>query len=175
MDEKVNNFIKFSKYSNNITIFKENKLLGTAGTLINNANFFEGQDGLLIHADNYCVDDLTNLIKAHANRSCSTLMTMLTFRCDNPTSCGIVETSDENIVVAFHEKVNNPPSNLANGAIYVLSKELITILSRESYIDFSTQVIPNLLGKIKNYETDEYFIDIGTLENYKQANKYAKR
>ena len=95
---------------------------------------------------------------------------MMTFRTDTPKSCGIVDINDENIVVGFHEKVDNPPGNLANGAIYILSSELLKIV-KEKYAtatDFSTEILHHFIGKIYTYETNEVFEDIGTLEKYKK-------
>ena len=53
-------------------------------------------------------------------------MSVMCFRTDKPSNCGIFRINDKNIAIEFHEKVNNPPGNLANGAIYILSKEIIT-------------------------------------------------
>ncbi len=50
---------------------------------------------------------------------------MLGFRTDDPRSCGILELDDRDTVVAFHEKVENPPGNLANGAVYIFEPEVI--------------------------------------------------
>jgi NDP-sugar pyrophosphorylase family protein len=36
--------------------------------------------------------------------------------------------------------------------------------------DFSTQIIPNLTGRIFSHHTAEVFMDIGTPENYAAAN-----
>ena len=47
---------------------EENELLGTAGTLISNLDFFEGKDGILLHADNYCLANFSDFIEAHKNR-----------------------------------------------------------------------------------------------------------
>ncbi len=41
-----------------MTLAFEPNLLGTAGTLIKNIDFFQGEDGLVLHADNYCLADL---------------------------------------------------------------------------------------------------------------------
>ena len=48
---------------------------------------------------------------------------MMTFHADR-RRCGIVELDDEGIVVNFHEKVSNPPSNIANGAVFVWLRQL---------------------------------------------------
>ena len=53
---------------------------------------------------------------------------MLTFTTNKPSSCGVVLVDSKGIVKEFHEKVKNPPSNLANGAIYVIDKEFINWL-----------------------------------------------
>ena len=44
---------------------------------------------------------------------------MLIFVTENPKSCGIVSLNKSGIVKDFFEKIENPPSNIANGAIYL--------------------------------------------------------
>ena len=155
----------------NIYTTYEPQLLGTAGTLLANQNFFANSTGLLIHADNATKIDLTDFLDAHKNRPKGCLITMLTFKSDNPQSCGIVEVDEQGVVEAFHEKVKNPPGNLANGAIYAFDSEfldaLISINGKVS--DFSTQILPKLLGKIATFHTRSSFIDIGTPENLIKA------
>ena len=169
---QVETFIKGSLYSDRVTLVREEKLLGTAGTLIANLNFFEGQDGLLAHADNYCLANFHDFIQAHHQRPPYCVITMMTFRSETPDACGVVELNAEGVVVGFHEKVVNPPGNLANGAVYILSPELIHTMGSDlrEVSDFSTEVLPHLMGRIYTYETQEYFIDIGSPESYRKAN-----
>ena len=47
----------------------EPELLGTAGTLISNHDFFRGATGLLIHADNAMASSLTPFLNAHFERT----------------------------------------------------------------------------------------------------------
>ena len=140
----------------------ENHLLGTAGTLVRNLDFFQGEDGLLIHADNYCLADFTAFIRAHNNRPLDCLMTMMTFRTDNPSSCGIVEVDESNVVVGFHEKVECPPGNLANGAVYIVSPKLLEIIKNDlNYVtDFSTEVLHRFKGRIFSHEISDTFLDV---------------
>ena len=172
LSDQVETYIEGSPYSDKVTLVLEEKLLGTAGTLIANLSFFEGRDGLLVHADNYCLANFDDFIQAHRKRPPYCLMTMMTFRSETPETCGIVELDAEGVVVGFHEKVANPPGNLANGAVYILSRELINMLATDLYevSDFSTEVLQHLVGKIYTYETQEYFIDIGSPEAYRNAN-----
>ena len=47
LSEKVNDYVNTSKYKKSIKVTYEKELLGTAGTLLNNISFFDGQDGFL--------------------------------------------------------------------------------------------------------------------------------
>jgi mannose-1-phosphate guanylyltransferase len=172
LSSQVERFILSSSLKKQIKLVYEPVLLGTAGTLLTNIDFFEGKDGMLIHADNYSLADFKAFINAHEKRPAGCLMTMMTFKTDSPSECGIVELNKEGIVVGFHEKVEWPPSNLANGAVYIISPQMLNILMEDflQVSDFSTEVLPHFIGKIFTYETKEVFMDIGTPEKYKMAN-----
>ena len=142
----------------------EPELLGTAGTLLANHSFFQGSIGLLIHADNAMADDLQGLLAAHSARPAHCVLTMLTFCTDQPHSCGIVVTDDQGVVNAFYEKVADPPGNCANGALYVFDPPFLDRLARMTPqpTDFSTEVIPGLMGRIQTLHTEKLYLDIGT-------------
>ena len=171
--EQVEAYIESSPYRDRVTLVHEPELLGTAGTLIANLDFFHGEDGLLIHADNYCLADFRAFMQAHKQRPRGCVMTMMTFRTDTPSSCGIVELDEHGVLVDFHEKVASPPGNLANGAVYILSAELLDRMGKDLHAvkDFSTEVLHRFIGRIYTYETGEIFMDIGTPESYARANQ----
>ena len=170
--DKVEAYVASGNYKGSVVVVNEPILLGTAGTLIANLPFFENEDGLLVHADNYIREDLWKFVAAHKMRSPGCVITMLTFRSDNPSACGIVEVDERGVVIRFHEKVVSPPGNLANGAVYILSPELIARLALDwvAPTDFSVDILPTLLGRIQTYETTGLFIDIGTPSAYASAN-----
>jgi mannose-1-phosphate guanylyltransferase len=172
LHEQVESFVQHCKYADQTTLAHESQLLGTAGTLIANYEFFAGEDAMLVHADNYCLPNISAFVNAHRNRPAQCLMTMMTFVTESPSSCGIVEVNSAGIVTAFHEKVKNPPGNIANGAVYILSDSLLQYLASTMghVTDFSTEVLPTLVGRIFNYAADSIFIDIGSPENYRKAN-----
>jgi mannose-1-phosphate guanylyltransferase len=144
----------------------EPRLLGTAGTLRQNREFFEDQPVLLIHADNWCQCDFSEFISFHSNgRPLGTSITMMTFRTPLPTKCGIVEVDGKGVVQNFHEKIEDPPGNLANGAVYLLEPEVSDWIGGRSFIeDFSTQVIPHFLGRIATWENRGLHRDIGMIQ-----------
>ena len=172
--EQVEAFVELSPYRDKVVLVHEHELLGTAGTLIANLDFLQGEDVLLVHADNYCLADLRTFVQAHNQRPANCVMTMMTFRTGSPSSCGIVELDQYGVVVGFHEKVALPPGNLANSAIYILSAELLKMMGSKDLRDvkdFSTEVVGRFVGRIYAHETTEIFRDIGTPESYAWANK----
>jgi mannose-1-phosphate guanylyltransferase len=171
LTEKVTKYLDSSSFKNRVTTVYEKQLLGTAGTLFKNRSFFEDDQILLVHADNFSIFNLDDFIQAHNARPAKCDMTMMTFNTDTPKSCGILELDDEGVVQDFHEKVNNPPGNLANGAVYILETPIFHYLEglKKTKIDFSTQVLPDYLGRIYTFHNNNYHIDIGSPENYKKA------
>lgn len=170
--DQVDRFVAQSVHRSRVTMVNEPELLGTAATLRANLDFFDGEDGLLIHADNYCLADFAAFVDAHHRRPRNCLMSMMTFRTETPSSCGIVTLDSTNVVTRFEEKQLLPNGNLANGAVYILSAEMLEWLRRDGaeFTDFSTQVLPKLIGRILAYETHDTLIDVGTPRTYALAN-----
>lgn len=171
--EHVRRYVAESRFADQVQLVHEPELLGTAGTLNRNLDFFADGEGLLIHADNYCEADLAAFLRAHETRPAGCVMTMMTFATSNPSACGIVELDPRGVVIGFHEKKPDPPGNLANGAVYILSAELIELMRTRfaAATDFSTEVIPQLVGRIHTYETRETFVDIGSVAAYEALQK----
>lgn len=171
MPEKVLDFFGDQGYQDLVHVVHEPILLGTAGTIFANTDFIGDGPVMVIHADNLSKFDIPAFIDAHKNRPKFCEVTMMLFKTDSPSSCGVVELNDENVVVNFFEKVPNPPSNLANGAVYIFESELIRQLMSldEKITDISTEVIPRLVGKINTFMNDCYHRDIGTVQSLELA------
>lgn len=158
-----------------IKLLYEKDLLGTAGTISANLKQFKESDLMIIHCDNFTDFKLNNLIHAHYSRPKKCEITMLTFRTDKPKQSGIVVTNKKDILTEFYEKNENPPNNIANAAIYIISKKFLNneYLKFTNAKEFTKDVIPNLIGKIFTLKTENFFIDIGDLESLKLANDWA--
>ena len=163
--------IEESEYKDFIDISYEEKLLNTAGTLKENKDYFDNKPLMLVHADNLSICNWSSFIASHQNRHENVVITMMTFDSDKPETCGIVSVDEKSIVVGFHEKKINPPSNRANAAVYIIEPSVLDDLDRieKNEIDFSNDVIPRFMGRIGVYHNDIYHRDIGTLESYSLA------
>ena len=167
LHKKVEDFIKNSPYKKQVTLIYEKELLNTGGTLLKNKDFFNNETFMLVHADNLSLCNFNDFMNSHKNRNKKCEITMMLFKSDTPQSCGIVELKD-NIVKKFYEKVKNPPSNLANGAVYICEPSIFNFLENlnKEEIDFSNDVLPFYINKINTFLNDVYHRDIGTIESY---------
>lgn len=167
----VKEFLLEEAWSIETTTCYEEVLLGTAGTLMNNYEYFSNSSTLLIHADNWCHCDFNDFIEFHRSvRPENCLITMMTFQTANPESCGIVEVDKKGIVQAFHEKSEDANGDLANAAVYLLEPEVLQWMkTRNEITDFSTQVIPKFLGRIATWQNTQIHRDIGIFEQLKKA------
>ncbi|MEM9016309.1 MAG: nucleotidyltransferase family protein [Verrucomicrobiota bacterium] len=169
--DEVVSFIDGHSLRSQVRLVNEKELLGTAGTLMANREFAMKETTLLAHADNLCFCPWPAFFDGHARRPVESLMTMMTFETDAPHECGIVEADDAGIVIGFHEKVENPPGNNANAAVYLIEPPLIEFVHSlgDDIHDLSTQVLPKLKGRIFTWRNDDLLIDIGTPERLESA------
>lgn len=172
LPEKVTNYVQQSKWRDMVYFLHETELLGTAGTIKSNLKRFMGDDLLVAHADNLIAFNLLSKIKEHHARPENTVMTMLCFECEDPTKCGIVTRDDNNVMIDFFEKSPTKKNgNTANAAVYIMSEQCLLFLESldESTTDFSTEVIPQLTGKVFTVDINGYLRDIGTVNDLELA------
>ena len=94
---------------------------------------------------------------------------------ENPLEFGIVVTDDEGRIERFLEKPSwgQVFSDTINTGIYVLEPEVLRHVPTDRPYDFSKELFPLLLemGRpLYGYVFDEYWQDIGNLDQFRQAN-----
>ena len=167
----VEDHVARSRWRDRIDLVHEDSLLGTGGTVLANRDYFGNEAFLVAHADNLTDFDAAALMSAHVAARPSCAITLLAFETDAPRSCGILELDDQKRVVGFHEKVVDPPGNLANGAVYIFEPEVLDVIASydRDVVDLSTEVIPRFLGRILAVKTPGYHRDIGSPESLERA------
>jgi mannose-1-phosphate guanylyltransferase len=166
-------YLEQSSWRSYVTLVDEAQLLGTGGTMLKNRDFFLDQALMVAHADNLTIFDAEDFQRSHKDRPAGTVMTMMVFEADDPKSCGIVELDGKGIVQAFHEKVAAPPGNLANAAVYIFEPTIFDLLESKGKgeIGLSTEIIPDLIGRINTYQNSIYHRDIGNIASWREANR----
>jgi len=169
--DEVRRHVARSPWAARVDLVHETELLGTGGSVLANRGWLQDQPFLLAHADNLTDFDVSSLLQAHAEKPVGHVMTMLGFRTDSPRSCGILQLDARGTVIGFHEKVENPPGDLANAAVYVCEPEVVEAIAAlgKPVVDLSTEVIPHLVGRMVCIETQGYHRDIGSTESLNRA------
>jgi mannose-1-phosphate guanylyltransferase len=171
LPEPVRAYVAQSCWHDRIDLVHEELLLGTGGTVLANRGFFRGLPFMVAHADNLTRFDVAAFVSRHRHRPHGAKITMMTFQTDTPWTCGIVEEDEQGMVVAFHEKVKEPPGNHANAAVYIFEPDVLDFLSSlgRPIIDLSTEVLPSYIGKTCTWHNTLYHRDIGTSESLARA------
>jgi len=139
----------------------EPALLGSAGTLVANRDFVDGEDMFLaVNADNLTDFDVELLVKEH--RAGGAIATLTLFHAPNPSACGIVEV-DDGLMTGFVEKPSDPPGDLANAGVYAFSPAVLDLVDGPLPRDIGFDLLPRLVGRARAVDmAGAYFIDIGT-------------
>ena len=164
LSNQVEEFVKSSAFKEKISLVHEIELLGTAGTILQNKDFFNKEAFLVAHADNLTRFNVKSFIEAHQKRPLNVEITMMTFETDQPQSSGIIELDEKGLVREFHEKSPIFRGNRANAAVYILEFSVVQFIASlgKKIVDMSTEVLPHYLGRMQVFHNSNYHRDIGT-------------
>ncbi len=149
------------------TVF-EPELLGSAGTLRANRDWVAGEEIFLAcNADNLTDFDLRELVDAH--RTHRLPATLAVFHSPNPSAGGVVELDAVGTVAGFTEKPPAPASDLVNAGIYAFRPTVLDEIDGPLPRDIGYHLLPRLVGRARAVPVEGFFLDIGTLDAYRQA------
>ena len=151
-----------------VRTFFEPELLGSAGTLLANRDWVDGEELFLAcYADNLTDFDLRSLIDAH--REHGTIATLTVFHSENPSAGGVVELDATGRVTGFMEKPSEPVSDLTNAGMYAFHPRVLDELDGTRPRDIGYDLLPRLVGRAHAVLVEGYFRDIGTPDAYRRA------
>lgn len=149
--------------------------LGTAGAIRGSKKFLES-DFIVTYADILRKLDVLEMITQHQDSG--TIATLNVYKEYDEIPRSEVKIGNNNEILDF---VENPKIiNLrgqhvwTNGSFYMFSPSIFEFIGDKGSVDFAKDVFPSILTskeKIYAYKTNDYFIDIGTLEKLEEASK----
>jgi len=156
---------------------------GTADAIYHNLWYVmpkQFSDVLILSGDHIYAMDYRPMLEFHRRRKASVTVCVQQVPLEDASRFGLLVTDDEDRVIAFQEKPENPRSTLASMGIYVFDKDLLvdtlevgesTAIER-TMLDFGKDIIPSLIeqGDVFAYAFDGYWQDVGTLQSYWEAN-----
>lgn len=142
--------------------------LGTGGGIANVAGKLRNDTAMVFNGDVLSGADLAQLLDFHrSNRADVTLQLV---RVGDPRAFGCVPTNEEDRVVAFLEKTEDPPTDQINAGCYVFERNVIDRIPQVREVSVEREVFPALLAdgdcKIYGYVDASYWRDMGTPEDF---------
>lgn len=142
--------------------------LGTGGGIANVAGKLRNDTAVVFNGDVLSGADLAQLLDFHrSNRADVTLQLV---RVGDPRAFGCVPTNEEDRVVAFLEKTEDPPTDQINAGCYVFERNVIDRIPQGREVSVEREVFPALLAdgdcKIYGYVDASYWRDMGTPEDF---------
>ena len=158
-----------------ITYSPEDTILGTAGGVKRMEHYLDGP--FVVHYGDVLTDfDLTDMLRFHRAKKAAATLSIL--KVQRPRSAGVVEMDADARVLSFteHPAERAASSDLESGGTYILEKTVLDHIPVEHPSDFGHDVLPALLaGDLPVYgyilKDDDYLVDIGTIEKYRQADE----
>lgn len=147
----------------------EKEALGTAGAVKNCADFYGGDDFLVISGDCACDMNLSLLSEEHVKNSAAA--TIALHRDGSPLRYGLAVTDAEGRIRAFVEKPTwrRVVTDLVNTGIYMLSPKAMQYVPFGVPFDFGKDLFPMLLKEnvpLYGVDTGGYWCDVGTPLSY---------
>lgn len=154
-----------------LTYPKEEKSLGTAGSVKNAAKYLN-ETFLVIQGDNVTDIAFRDALAFHEEKGGIATIALMT--AENPCQFGIAELDFNGRICKFKEKPSPEEcfSNLINTGLYVLEPEVLDYIPNSAACDFAKNVFPTLLDagmKIYGYPAKGFWVDIGSAESYMEA------
>lgn len=142
--------------------------LGTGGGIANVAGKLRNDTAMVFNGDVLSGADLAQLLDFHrSNRADVTLQLV---RVGDPRAFGCVPTDEEDRVVAFLEKTEDPQTDQINAGCYVFERNVIDRIPQGREVSVEREVFPALLAdgdcKIYGYVDASYWRDMGTPEDF---------
>lgn len=171
--EHVENITKKNPaFADSTFVFSEEyEPLGTGGALKNAAPHIKSENFLLINGDTLWSIDFSALYKKHLESRA--LLTLTLVRDRKTTDYGRVLLHSSGLVASFAEKGLATESSLISAGVYLASKKIFSHLPDRNSFSLEYDVFPTLASNklCTGCVVDSHFLDIGTPERYKKAQK----
>ncbi|OGS21277.1 MAG: hypothetical protein A2252_08405 [Elusimicrobia bacterium RIFOXYA2_FULL_39_19] len=170
--EQFNKFVGTGKnFGLKVNYVYEDKPLGTGGAIKNAEKYFD-ETTIILNGDILTDINISEIMKFHNNKKA--VLTISLIRVKDPTIYGLVETDKNQRIEKFLEKPSwdEVTCNTINGGIYIFEPELLSYIPPNINYSVERGLFPMLLEQKKNvygYISNPYWIDIGTVEKYKQT------
>jgi mannose-1-phosphate guanylyltransferase/phosphomannomutase len=171
-DQIIRYFGDGSKFNLKIVYKKEEKPLGTAGSVKNVEEYLD--DVFIVTSGDILFDyNLKQVIDFHLKMGRKA--TIVLSEVEDVSHFGVVETDSKGKIVRFIEKPNpsKVKSRLVNAGLYVLNRSVLELIEKNKKTDFSLDVFPKLVqeGELYGFPVNGFWYDVGTFNGLLKAQR----
>lgn len=172
MPEKVKKAVgDGSRYGMKVKYAVETEPLGTGGAIRNCLNYLDDIT-LILNGDILTDINITEMARLHRKKAAAVSIAL--HEAKDSASYGHVEHDKTGAVSKFTEKPDKAAGSAwVNAGIYVFSKSAVEFIKTGRQVSVEREVFPGLIAsaeRLQAYKAEYYWLDIGTIERYKQAN-----
>ena len=172
MPEKIKRAIgDGSRYGMKVKYAVESEPLGTGGAIRNCLNYLDDTT-LILNGDILTDINITDMVRLHRKKSAAVSIALS--KVNDTASYGCVEHDRAGVISKFTEKPDKPQGSAwINAGIYIFSKSAVEFIETGRAASVEREVFPGLIAsgeRVQAYKSEYYWMDIGTIERYKQAN-----
>lgn len=154
---------------------------GTAHAIYQNMDYIDQMDPqyvLVLSGDHIYKMDYEAMLEDHKANNASLTVAVIGVPIEEASRFGIMNTDENDRIIEFEEKPEEPKSNLASMGIYIFNWSRLRSVLLNSYkkddqmLDFGKHVIPAYLESGENvfaYRFDGYWKDVGTIDSLWEA------
>jgi len=151
----------------------EDSPMGTGGAIKKAEDYFK-ESFVVFNSDILSDIDLSKMIDFHKSKQ--VLATIAVTEVQDPSIYGVIEYDTRGYVVSFKEKPKpgETSSKSINAGIYIFEPAIFKMIAGNRAISIEREIFPKLLEKAQKigaYQSGSYWMDIGTIEKYKQTHK----
>ncbi|WP_298438369.1 nucleotidyltransferase family protein [Geobacter sp.] len=149
----------------------ETSTLGTAGALRNALPLIQDDRLIVMNGDSYFETDLPSFADLHREKGATCSMALA--HVPDTARYGRVELDENQAVQHFVEKGEGQGPGTINAGIYLFERRVIDKIPPHREVSLERDVLPTLVGnKFFGFPGTGRFIDIGTPESYREAERF---
>lgn len=155
---------------------------GTANAIYENLAYIDSYNPeyvLILSGDHIYKMDYSKMLNFHKQNQCDLTISVIEVPWDEASRFGLLSADAEDRIFDFHEKPENPTTNLASMGIYIFNWPVLKerLLAEDANPntnhDFGKDIIPKMVedqARVFAYRFKGYWKDVGTVESLWEAN-----
>lgn len=165
----IDHFASYANENTRIDFSTEDMPLGTGGAVKKIQSLIKGDNFLVMNGDGFCSIDYQKFYENHLDKKA--LFSMVLNKISDSSGYGNVKLGDDDRVLEFAEKDSGKKTGLISAGIYFMNKDIFSYMPKQNTFSLEYDLFPKILDKPCYGFIGKNFVDIGTLEKYKEANE----